>query len=222
MLRASLWPLRLVLFLLAASALAFCVLPQDGQNNAAASDRPSDTPAYTPDGRLQPLTHYREWTYLTTGLDMSYTPEPGAAGHSMFDNVFVNPSSYQFFQKTGTWPDGTTLVLEIRGAETGVSINRHGQTQAKEVMGVEVHVKDARLPGGWGFFEFRGPVPAKRTPRPADCYSCHEQHAAVDTTFVQFYPTLVGLAQAKHTLSPAYLKDLASENALPPPVAKRP
>jgi hypothetical protein len=147
MLRASLWPLRLVLLLLAASGLTFCVLPQYGQNNVAASDRPSDTTTYTPDGRLQPLMHYREWIYLTTGLDMSYTPQSGAAGHSIFDNVFVNPSSYQFFQRTGTWPDGTTLVLEKRRGETGVSINRHGQTQSAELMGVEVHVKDARLPG---------------------------------------------------------------------------
>jgi len=29
----------------------------------------------------------------------------------------------------------------------------------------------------------------------------------VDTTFVQFYPTLIGLAKAKGTLSPEYLKD---------------
>ena len=101
-------------------------------------------------------------------------------------------------------------MLEIRGAETGVSINRHGQTQSAEVMGVEVHVKDARLPGGWGFFEFRGPTPAKLTPRPADCYSCHAQHAAVDTTFVQFYPTLLPIAKEKRTLSASYLKETAT------------
>jgi len=35
----------------------------------------------------------------------------------MFDNVFVNPASYKAFVETGTWPDKTTLVLEVRGAE---------------------------------------------------------------------------------------------------------
>jgi hypothetical protein len=108
-------------------------------------------------------------------------------------------------------------VLELRGAESGVSINHHGQTQSAEIMGVEVHVKDARLPGGWGFFEFSGAAPAKLTPRTADCYSCHEQHAAVDTTFVQFYPTLLGLAKAKNTLSPAYVKELAAPAAVAKP-----
>lgn len=46
--------------------------------------------------------------------------------------------------------------------------------------------------------------------RPASCYQCHESHAAVDTTFVQFYPTLLPIAKAKATLSPAYLKEIAS------------
>jgi hypothetical protein len=33
----------------------------------------------------------------------------------------------------------------------------------------------------------------------------------VDTTFVQFYPTLLPIAQAKGTLSASYLKDLSAE-----------
>jgi hypothetical protein len=32
----------------------------------------------------------------------------------------------------------------------------------------------------------------------------------VDTTFVQFYPTLLPLAQKKNTLSPAYLQEIAA------------
>ena len=43
------------------------------------------------------------------------------------------------------------------------------------------------------------------------CYSCHEQHAAVDTTFVQFYPTLLKLAEKKGTLSEAYKKEEAKK-----------
>ena len=47
-------------------------------------------------------------------------------------------------------------------------------------------------------------------PTSAACYSCHAQHAAVDTTFVQFDPTLLPIAQSHHTLSPTYLKDSAT------------
>ena len=171
----------------------------------------TEGPVYTAEGKLRFPAQYREWVYLTTGLDMSYNPKPDAATHSMFDNVFVNPASYRSFQQTGMWPDGTTMVLEIRGAESGTSINRRGHTQSPEVMGVEIHVKDAKLPGGWGFFEFDNPGgEAKIVARPATCYTCHEQHAAVDTTFVQFYPTLLGLATEKKTLSPEYVKASAA------------
>ena len=47
----------------------------------------------------------------------------------------------------------------------------------------------------------------KLLPKEMECYSCHEQHAAVDTTFVQFYPTLLEIAKKKNTLSPAYVKE---------------
>jgi hypothetical protein len=171
---------------------------------------PADGPSYTADGQLKFPADYREWVYLTSGLDMSYAPQPAAATHSVFDNVFVNPSAYRAFLKTGTWPDGSVFVLENRGAEGNRSINTRGQTQSAEVTGMELHVKDAKLKGGWGFYAFNGRVSAKLIERPASCYSCHEQHAAVDTTFVQFYPTLIGLAKEKGTLSPEYLKEMAA------------
>jgi hypothetical protein len=156
---------------------------------------------------------YREWVFLTSGVDMSYSPNAAIAGHSMFDNVFVNPSAYRAFSETGRWPDKTTLVLEVRAAEGPSSINKRGHTQSREVMGIEVHVKDSKLEGGWGFYEFDGPGSAKIVKRPASCYECHEEHAAVDTTFVQFYPTLLGLAKAKGTLSAPYLKEVATDGS---------
>ena len=70
-------------------------------------------------------------------------------------------------------------------------------------MGLEVHVKDARrFPGGWAFFAFRSRDPAEPIAFSADCYSCHKEHAAVDTTFVQFYPTLLEVASERGTLLP--------------------
>jgi Cytochrome P460 len=128
--------------------------------------------------------------------------------HHMFDNVFVNPEAYQAFQKTGSWPDKTMMVLEVRGAQSKGSINQAGQFQSGDVMGLEIHVKDAsRFQGNWAFFGFDGSDTAKMTPTSAACYSCHAQHAAVDTTFVQFYPTLLPIAKSHSTLSPSYTKE---------------
>jgi hypothetical protein len=175
----------------------------------ATRQKASTAPAYTADGRMVFPANYREWVFLTTGIDMSYSPN-ASADHSMFDNVFVNPEAYDVFLATGTWPDKTVMVLETRAAGSKGSINKSGHFQTTEIMGREIHVKDeARFPGKWAFFGFGSEDTAKAIPTNADCYSCHEQHAAVDTTFVQFYPTLIEIAKKKGTLSGAYLTEEA-------------
>ena len=173
------------------------------------STPPTLGPEYASDSQLKFPVPYREWVYLTTGFDMSYNPGT-QMDHHMFDNVFVNPESYKAFVATGTWPDKTMLVLEGRGAESKGSINQRGNYQGTELMGVEVHVKDeARFPGKWAFFAFDDGKTAKMIPTSASCYSCHAAHAAVDTTFVQFYPTLLPIAKSKGTLSASYQKEIA-------------
>jgi hypothetical protein len=42
-------------------------------------------------------------------------------------------------------------------------------------------------------------------------HGCHLKSAAVDMTFVQFYPTLLQIAKKKNTLSPGYAKEAALE-----------
>ena len=171
----------------------------------------SAAPTYTKDGELKFPEHYREWVYLTSGIDMSYNPALRSMDHSMFDNVFVNPEAYRAFTQTGTWPDKTILVLEARGAQSKGSINQKGHYQGTDVMALEVHVKDnARFKGSWAFFGFDSETSAKMIPQNMDCYSCHSDHGAVDTTFVQFYPTLLEIAKKKGTLSAAYQKESTS------------
>jgi Cytochrome P460 len=164
-------------------------------------------PEYTAKGELKLPEHYREWVYLSSGFDMNYNPATASMDHHMFDNVFVNPEAYKAFNETGTWPDKTLMVLEVRIAEGKGSINQKGNYQG-ETMGAEVHVKDeARFPGKWAFFGFDNGTTGELFPTSASCYSCHADHGAVDTTFVQFYPTLLKVAKAKGTLSPGYTKE---------------
>ena len=184
-----------------ASFLALALLkaaPPAHSGTAPASNAP-----FTPDGRLRPPADYREWIFLTSGLDMSYRRNSGV-GHSMFDNVFVDPQAYRSFLRAGTWPEGTELVKEGRAASEKGSINKSGKFQSGDTMGIEVHLKDSkRFAAGWGFFFFDSvrSAPTEAIPAAAPCYSCHREHGAVDTTFVQFYPTLIGIATRKHTLS---------------------
>jgi hypothetical protein len=195
---------------LLAAAIAAAIIAHPTKTVLAA---PTATPAYAANGDMLPPTDYREWIYLTTGIDMSYSPKAEMADHSMFDNVFVNPAAYRSFLATGIWPDKTVMVLEVRGARTRGSINQRGHFQDTDIMDMEVHVKDeARFPGKWAFFSFDKPDGnGTLIPQGAPCYSCHSAHAAVDTTFVQFYPTLLPIAQKKGTLSDAYVKEVAAE-----------
>ena len=181
--------------------------------SAATEGATAYKPIYTKEGDLIPPTQYREWVYLTTGLDMSYNPK-ASSDMSMFDNVFVNPEAYRAFQATGTWPDKTVMLLESRQAQSKGSINKSGHFQSGGVMGLEIHIKDqSRFPGKWAFFDVASDTKATLIPSAAPCYSCHAEHAAVDTTFVQFYPTLLPVAQKKGTLSTGYSKENAAETA---------
>jgi hypothetical protein len=197
-----------VLCLVAGVATYFCGCHAPLAVSAASHS----APAYAQNGDMLPPANYREWIYLTSGLDMSYSPKASQGmDMSMFDNVFVNPEAYRSFLATGTWPDKTVMVLEGRGAQSKGSINERGHFQAVDVMDIEVHVKDeARFPGKWAFFSFDSlNKNGTLIPQGAPCYKCHTEHGAVDTTFVQFYPTLLPIAQAKHTLSADYLKESA-------------
>ncbi len=195
-----------LLFLAGVLLVSVAAPPQNSTSTASA-------PEYTADGKLKLPEQYREWVYLSTGMDMSYTAG-GNMDHHMFDNVFVNPESYRKFKETGTWPDKTMLVLEVRGAESRASINQRGNFQSPEVMGIEIHVKDeARFPGKWAFFGFENGTLGNPFPPGAACYSYHQAHGAVETTFVQFYPTLMPIAKTKNTLSAAYVKENSPQSS---------
>ena len=171
-------------------------------------------PAYTADGELKPPADYYNWVFLTSDLGMLYDKDGRPSDQPPFSNVFVNPAAYRAFLKTGTWPEHSQFVKEFRGSATRGSINQHGFFQTGKPLSILVHVKDSkRFKGGWAFFGFDGgsSQPAQPIPTNADCYSCHQAHGAVDSTFAQFYPQILPIAIAHSTLSKNYLADEAEE-----------
>src|SRR5207237_160200 len=97
------------------------------------------------------------------------------------------------------------LMLEVRASSSEASINKSGFFQTNRT-GLEAHVKDARLPGGWAFYNFGDQDIA--APLAADavkgCVECHAKNGAVDNTFVQFYPRLLEAARQHGTLNPGF------------------
>ena len=172
----------------------------------------AEMPEYTADNHLKLPADYREWKFLTSSLDLNYdVPVPGTSGDvSLLDNVFVNPSAYAAYVATGHWPDNTIFVKENRTAATAGTISKSGKFQT-DVASIELHVKDEkRFPGKWAFFVSDGKNPGRYMPPTVACYSCHSEHGAVETTFVQFYPTMLTIAKDKGTLEPAYIKESAA------------
>jgi hypothetical protein len=154
----------------------------------------SSKPQYDEKGQLMRPADYREWMFLSAGFGMNYSPAPGS--HEMFTNVFVQRWAYDEFAKSGKWPEQSMFVIDERDAASKGSINKTGHFQT-DLMGVVVEVKDsARNPETWAYYAFAPDgatadgKAAGAMPKGNPCWSCHEAHAAVEHTFVQFYPTL--------------------------------
>jgi hypothetical protein len=177
------------------SAAAACFLLLAGGVLPAQQVQPeAPQPTYA-GGKLIRPEDYREWVFLSSGLGMSYSPTSG--GPELFTNVFVPQWAYRSFLASGKWPEKTMFVLEERASETKGSINRTGHFQV-DLQGLAMEVKDAsRFPDKWAYFSF-GSDSKTAAPMsgPKDaCWTCHNNNAAVEHTFVQFYPTLKPVAE---------------------------
>src|ERR1700677_3872612 len=161
---------------------------------AAASDEKLPKPIYDEKGQLIRPADYREWMFLSAGYGMNYSPAPG--GHEMFTNVFVQRWAFNEFANSGKWPEQSMFVIDERDAASRSSINQKGHYQT-DLMGLAVGEKDSvRNPDKWAYYALdpAGKI-SGAMPKGSGCWSCHDAHAAVEHTFVQFYPTLKVVAK---------------------------
>jgi hypothetical protein len=166
--------------------------------HAAPQDTNPPMPRYAGQNLIRP-ENYREWIFLSSGLGMNYNPSPGA--HEMFTNVFVPQCSYRQFLARGKWPHKTIFVAQERGSQSEGSINKTGHFQT-DLVGMGVEVKDeTRFAEKWAYFNFGADTKAAGANPKAACWLCHDDHAAVEHTFVQFYPTLKDVAKKFGTIA---------------------
>ncbi len=173
---------------------------------AVPDEKDKPRPRYDAKGDLMRPADYREWIFLSAGYGMNYSPGPGS--HEMFTNVFVQRWAYDEFAKSGKWPEQSMFVIDERDATSRGSINQKGHYQT-DLTGLAVEVKDsARNPDKWAYYGFDADgsgagKAAGAMPHGNPCWSCHEEHAAVEHTFVQFYPTLKVVAKKFGTYNEA-------------------
>jgi hypothetical protein len=161
---------------------------------AAAPEEKPPKPQYDAKGQLLRPEDYRQWMFLSAGYGMNYSPSLGS--HEMFTNVFVQRWAYQEFINSGKWPEQTMFVIDEREAQSKGSINKTGHFQT-DLMGLAVEVKDSnRYADKWAYYGFDADgKTAEAMPKGNGCWSCHDEHAAVEHSFVQFYPTLKPIAK---------------------------
>lgn len=154
-------------------------------------------PRFAADGQMSRPEGYRRWLFVGANYGMGYTEGETLTTQqqrpSTFHNIYLQPAALDAFAKTGSYPDGTMLVMEIVKPGTHASINKSGVFQ-DQVVGIEAAVKDSKRfgPGKWAYFKFftsdgKTVDQAKAFPKEA-CWDCHNQHGAADNTFAQFYP----------------------------------
>lgn len=151
-------------------------------------------PHFTAGNELMRPQGYREWVFVGSSLAMSYERKPEKVKHPKFHHLYINRDAYYEFEKSGTFPEGTILVMEVLTAGSHASINRQGHF-ADQFSGLEAAVKDSsRFPERWAYFSFdlkdgslSGTAKAFAKER---CWSCHNEHAQTDNVFTQFYPVL--------------------------------
>jgi hypothetical protein len=170
--------------------------------NADAPAKACYPPQYTAAGDLLLPKNFYEWIYVGSPL----TPNALNDGHANFPefhNVYMEPCSYEQYQKTNVFPEGTIFFKELQ-LTLGPAENPDG-SQAEpsgrgffpgKLNGADVTVKDSKRyasTGGWGYYNFNHHEPKAPTatlkPK-TECAYCHQASAKKDEVWTQFYPRL--------------------------------
>jgi Cytochrome P460 len=136
---------------------------------------------------------YRDWIVVDPSAERRHAPvEPMATGRegTPARKVFMNPTAYRDYARTGKFPEGTVMIWESAG-ETGRSKGHYEPASS-----LLASVKDSsRFAEGWGFFDFTArdgtaKPTAEALTEASACRACHRQDAETDHVFTQFYPAL--------------------------------
>ena len=127
-----------------------------------------------------------------------YVPDGGASG---FHDVYTEKSSVEAYRKTGMFPDGATLVKELRASSegnytTGTAV-KYANSSIKQWF---VMIKDSQgrfsdnpqWGDGWGWALFKTDAPMKNASSDykVDCLGCHVPAKQKDWVYTEAYPTL--------------------------------
>ncbi len=129
-----------------------------------------------------------------------FVPEGGASG---FHDVYTERATVEAYRRTGTFPDGATLVKELRVSHaddytTGADVS-YASSNIKQWF---VMIKDSQgrfddnpiWGDGWGWALFAADDTTQNaaTNYQNDCLACHMPARDQDWIYTEAYPTLLG------------------------------
>ena len=141
-----------------------------------------------PTGFRDSMVHLGSW----------FVPDGGASG---FHGVYTEKATVEAFRKTGKFPDGATLVKELRVSTagdytTGQSVS-HETTEVKQwfvmIKNTQGRFNENLLWGdGWGWALYKPDNTAKNLANDYknDCLGCHVPARETDWVYTEAYPTL--------------------------------
>jgi hypothetical protein len=154
------------------------------------------TAVFNATGELMLPKDYRQWVFLGAPV----TPNElnnGKAAFPEFHHVYIHPANFAAYKKTGSFPNGTILVKELISVGAKSASSGNGYFPG-DYIGVAAAVKDSKRfpkePGNWAYFSLIGeggkPLASAKAQATAACNTCHQDGAAQDWVFTQFYPVL--------------------------------
>jgi hypothetical protein len=149
------------------------------------SELPPSNPKISKNELLLPA-NYHNWVTLspsTAGI-------PSHRHKKVASKLFVEPTAFEHFTRTGTWPNKTVIVLELSSSKA--------RARAKsDVMGLEAAVKnDASFPNSWTYYGIIYDHPQQssdtlKAEKPCDC------DQPLDSMLAMAFPTLRAVINAK-------------------------
>ena len=114
---------------------------------------------------------FRDWKHVKSGVILKDHGDFALIGG--FRHIYANPKAVQGY-KSGTFPDGSFVVMDILEAKTGDKALDEGSRQ--QVIVMQRDSKKFAATGGWGYEVFKGASKTERAvtniPREA-CFTCH-------------------------------------------------
>jgi len=149
-------------------------------------------------GDLIRPTDYRSWMFVGSAA----TPKSldSSAVFPDFQNIYIDPESYQFWKENGYYREGTIFAKELMREGDSLSHIGRGFYQG-DFYSLAFTIKDTvRFPyakGGWEYFDFTNFETLLLDETSAvlgvkgECFSCHNVNKDGQGPYTEFYPILL-------------------------------